>query len=121
MSFHKTIVVGNVGRTPEMRYTQDGKAVTNFSVAVNEKFGDTERVTWYRVACWNGLAESVNEYVIKGTLLLVEGRVHVESWTDKTTGEPRAGLNLTAQTVKFLNGTRPRVEETEETEDEVPF
>ena len=101
MSYQSITIVGNVGRDPEMRYTPTGKAVTNFSVAVNERRGEEDVATWFKVTCWNGLAETVNLYLTKGRQVLVEGRISVESWTGRD-GKPQSTLTITANTVRFL-------------------
>lgn len=118
-------IVGNLGRDPEMRYTPSGKAVTNFSVAVNTRWTngdgtDGERVTWYKVACWGKLAEVTNEYLAKGRkVLVVASRIEAEAYIDKE-GEPRAALRVTADAVKFLDGKGEEAAEVEEKE-EIPF
>ena len=118
-------IVGNLGRDPEMRYTPSGKAVTNFSVAVNTRWtnGDgtnAERVTWYKVACWGKLAEVTNEYLAKGRkVLVVASRIEAEAYIDKE-GELRAALRVTADAVKFLDGKGEEAAEVEEKE-EIPF
>ena len=71
--FQNHIIVGNLGADPEMRYLPDGTAVTNFSVAVNQKRGENETTTWVRVTAWNKLAEVCNEYLEKGRPVLVQG------------------------------------------------
>jgi len=103
----KLTIVGNVGRTPEMRYTPAGVPVTDFSVAVNKSYtrdGEkVEKVKWYKVVCWRKLAEVTAEYLQKGRLVAVEGEVEVEAYIDKN-GAAVGKLVLTAQTVKFLGG-----------------
>ena len=128
--YQEILIVGNLGRDPEMRYTPSGKAVTNISVAVNEKWGDNERTTWFRVSAWNGLAEVLNQYLSKGDLVLVKGSLRGDDnggprvWTGKD-GEPRASFEIVARTVKFLR-TKGRdgeeaPEEYEPETDELPF
>ena len=118
-------IVGNLGRDPEMKYTPSGKAVTNFSVAVNTRWTNSdgtsaERVTWYKVACWGKLAEVTNEYLAKGRRVLVTAsRIEAEAYIDKE-GEPRAALRVTADAVKFLDGKGEEAAEVEEKE-EIPF
>jgi len=106
--YHKIIIVGNLGRDPEMKYTPDGKPVTNFSVAVNDDFGENKRTMWVRVGVWGKQAESCNEYLKKGSKVLVEGRLTC----DTATGGPRvyetknghgASFEMSAQTVRFLS------------------
>ena len=115
MSYTKLIIVGNLGRDPEMRYLEDGKAVTNFSVASNRQYtAGGERVketTWYRVTVWGRQAETCNEYLKSGAQVLIEGRLN----PDKETGGPRvyqredgtsvASYEVTADRVVFLSGS----------------
>jgi single-strand DNA-binding protein len=101
--FAQVTIVGNVGQSPDTRQTPSGKTVTKISVAVNEKYGDKETTTWYNVSCWDKLGEIVSQYVTKGMLVLVVGRVSVRAYTNKA-GEPAASVDVTAQTVKFLSG-----------------
>lgn len=114
MSYQLILVVGNLGRDPEMRYTPSGTPVTSFSVATNRKYtgGDGQTVketTWFRVSVFGKAAEACSEYLRKGSEVLVEGRLT----PDKNTGGPRvyegakgAGANyeVTANTVRFLGG-----------------
>ncbi len=104
--YQKSIIVGNLGQDPEMRYTPSGKAVTNFTVAVNRKWTNQsgeqqEKVTWFRVAAWDKLAELCNQYLSKGRLVLVEGEVEANAYTSQE-GEAKASLELTARNVRFL-------------------
>lgn len=111
--FHTIIVVGNVGRDPEMRYTPSGQAVTSFSVASNRRYTSSngEQVNetiWFRISAWGKQAEICNQYLKKGSRVLVEGRLT----PDKASGGPRiwqkqdgtsaASYEVTAQTVRFL-------------------
>lgn len=105
--YQQITIVGNVGRDPEMRYTPSGSAVCDFSVAVSERWSDRqtneqkEKTTWFRVTCWNRLAETVNQYVQKGRQIMVVGTVDASAWVGQD-GEARASLELNARTVKFL-------------------
>ncbi len=105
--YQYTVIVGNVGRDPELRYTPSGQAVCDFSVAVSRRWTDRtsneqrEKTTWFRVTCWNKLAETVNQYVSKGRQVLVTGEVDASAWIDSE-GNARATLELTARDVKFL-------------------
>jgi single-strand DNA-binding protein len=133
--YAKIVLVGNLGGDPEMRYTPNGTPVTNFSLAVNRKFknGDgelVERTTWFRVAAWGKLAETTNEYLSKGRLVLVEAEDIKASAYAGNDGEPRASLEVTARSIKFLGGSRGQgsEEQAEEAanlgapvEDEIPF
>lgn len=112
--YHTLIIVGNVGKDPEMRFTPSGQAVTSFSVATNRQYtsGNGEQIketTWFRVTTWGKQAEVCNQYVKKGMKVLVEGRLT----PDKATGGPRvwtkqdgsagASFEVTAGTVRFLS------------------
>ncbi len=111
--YHTIIIVGNLGKDPEMRYTPSGQAVTSFSVATNRKYTSSngEQVNetiWFRVSAWGKTAEICNQYLKKGSKVLVEGRLT----PDKNTGGPRiwqkqdgtsgASFEVTAGTVRFL-------------------
>jgi single-strand DNA-binding protein len=106
--YQHVVIVGNLGRDPEMRYTPSGVPVTSFTVAVNRKWKNQEgelqeKTTWFRVTAWRRLAELCNEYLEKGRLVLVEGEIDASAWIGQD-GEPRATLELTAQNVRFLGG-----------------
>ena len=113
--YQKIVIVGNLGRDPEMRYTPDGTPVTNFSVATNRKWNrpdgsQGEETVWFRVTTWRRMAEVCNQYLQKGRQVLVEGRLNPDQatggprvWTGND-GTPRASYEITAETVKFLGG-----------------
>ncbi len=109
MSWHQTIIVGNLGGDPELRYLQSGRAVCNFSVAVSERWRDRqteerrERTTWYRVAVWGGQAETCNTYLSRGRQVMVIGNVQARGYVNNN-GEAVASLDLTARDVRFLGG-----------------
>jgi single-strand DNA-binding protein len=114
MSYHTTIIVGNLGRDPEMRYTPSGQAVTSFSVAVNDDYTNNngeriKRTIWFRVSAWGKQAETCNQYLKKGSKVLVEGRITADQstggpriWTSQD-GQPRASFEISAATVRFLS------------------
>ncbi len=108
MSYSKTIIVGNLGADAEMRYTPSGAAVSNFRVAVNERWNDREgqpqeKTTWFRVALWGKQAEAINQYLVKGKEVLVEGSVEASAYTAQD-GTAKAGLELRARDVRLLGG-----------------
>jgi single-strand DNA-binding protein len=110
MSFNKIIVVGNLGRDPELRYTPQGTAVCNFSVATNEKrrdkSGDSQDVpTWFRVTLWRQQAENASKYLTKGSPVYIEGRLRVDEWTDRD-GKTRYTLEVQGTEMQFLSGGR---------------
>ena len=114
MSYHITIITGHLGRDPEMRYTPSGQAVTSFSVAVNDDYTGAngekiKRTIWYRVSAWGKQGEACNQYLKKGSNVLVEGRLTADPatggprvWTGKD-GSPRASFELSAHNVRFLS------------------
>ena len=99
-------VIGNVGMDPEMRYTPNGNAVTEFSLAVNRRSRNRdgefeEEVNWYRISAWGRLGETVNQYVSKGAPVCVEGRFWVRKWTAQD-GREGSTNEITANEVVFL-------------------
>ncbi len=110
MSFNKIIIVGNLGRDPELRYTPQGTAVCNFSVATNEKrrdkSGDLQDVTtWFKVTLWGKQAETASKYLTKGSPIYVEGRLRIEDWTDRD-GKNRTTLEVSATDMQFISTGR---------------
>jgi len=103
---NKVIIVGNVGRDPEVRYTQSGKAVASFSVATSERFQDKdgqnqERTEWHRIVAWGRLAEICGEYLRKGKQIYVEGRLQTRDWEDKD-GHKRYTTEVIANVMQML-------------------
>jgi single-strand DNA-binding protein len=139
--YQKIVLVGNLGTDPEMRYMPNGTAVTNFNVATNRGWTDRasgeqrKETTWFRVTVWGQQAETANQYLSKGRLVLVEGRLRPDPqtggpklWSGQD-GTMRASFELTAETVRFIGGREgaemiegdstegPAAQE----EDEIPF
>lgn len=107
MSLNKAMIIGNLGRDPEMRYTPNGQAVTQFTVAVNRNFRGPdgnwqEETEWFRVVAWGPLAERTAEYLRKGRKVYVEGRIQTRQWEDKD-GQKRYTTELVANTVTALD------------------
>lgn len=105
-SFNKTMIMGNLTRDLELRYTPKGTAVANVGVAVNEyvKDGD-DKVTFFDVVLWGKNAENCAKYLGKGSPIFIEGRMATESWTDKESGKPRSKMVLVANVVQFLGAS----------------
>lgn len=108
MSFNKIILVGNLGRDPEMRYTPQGTPVCSFSLATNERRKDKtgemqDQTTWFRITIWGRQAETASQYLTKGRPVYIEGRLRVEEWTDRD-GKPRHTLEVTATDMQFIGG-----------------
>ena len=113
MTYHTIIVVGNLGREPEMRYTPSGQPVTSFSIASNRSYMNTggekvDETIWFRVTTWGKQAETCNQFLHKGSRVLVEGRLTPDKnggpriWTNKE-GQPAASFEINAVTVRFLS------------------
>jgi single-strand DNA-binding protein len=138
--FHTIIIVGNVGKEPEMRYTPTGQAVTSFSVATSRNYTNSQgnsikETVWFRITTWGKTAESCSQYVHKGNKILIEGRLQ----PDQQSGSPRvfqrkdgtwsASYEVSATTVRFLtsrNETTAAGEEApeasgEDVVDDIPF
>ena len=114
--YQRLVLVGNLGRDPEMRYTPQGTAVTSFSMATSRKYTTAdgqlkEETLWFRISVWGKQGETVNQYLAKGSKVLVEGSLVGDEngspkiWTDKD-GKPRASFEVRAQTVRFLSSKR---------------
>lgn len=103
--FNQIIVIGNVGRDPEMRYTQSGVAVCSFTVAVTRKFGQgeqrQEKTQWVRVSCWNKQAETANTWIKKGMQVHIVGSAEVSAYLDKS-GQPQASLEIRCDNFTML-------------------
>jgi single-strand DNA-binding protein len=107
-SLNKAMLIGNVGKDPEMRYTANGKAVTTFSVACNRTYtspeGDRKEETdWFDVVAWDKLAELCSQYLQKGRQAYIEGRLQTRSWEGQD-GVKRYKTEVVANTVLFLGG-----------------
>ncbi|MBA3634206.1 MAG: single-stranded DNA-binding protein [Acidobacteria bacterium] len=110
MSFNKITIIGNLGKDPELRYTPQGDAVCDFSVAVNDRKRDKagelqDVVTWFRVTLWRKQAETASKYLTKGSPIYIEGRLRVDEWTDRD-GNNRYTLEINATDMHFIGGGR---------------
>lgn len=124
---NKVMIIGNLGRDPEMRYTSSGRPVTSFSVATNRVSvtpeGERRQFTeWFNVVAWGNLAETCNQYLRKGSRVYIEGRLQTRSWEDAE-GQRRYRTELVARDLIMLDARRPEEEEVEEgiDVDEIPF
>jgi single-strand DNA-binding protein len=105
-SVNKVILIGNLGRDPEVRYTQGGSAVANFTMATTDTWQDQagekkERTEWHRIVVWGKQAEIVGEYLRKGRPVYVEGSLQTREWTDRE-GNKRYTTEVRAQRIQFL-------------------
>jgi single-strand DNA-binding protein len=104
---NKAIIVGNLGRDPEMRYTPSGVPVATFSVATSDEWKDKntgekqERTEWHRIVAWRGLAEVCGKYLRKGSQVYIEGKIQTRSWEDRD-GVQRYTTEIVAQNMQML-------------------
>ncbi|OGT37086.1 MAG: single-stranded DNA-binding protein [Gammaproteobacteria bacterium RIFCSPHIGHO2_12_FULL_38_14] len=142
---NKVILIGNLGKDPEVRYTPNGLAVANITLATSESWKDKqtgetqERTEWHRVVFYQRLAEIVGEYLRKGSKVYVEGRLQTRKWQDKNSGQDRYTTEIIADNMQMLDSkgsgsisdTTPAFEKTQQTtstapaldqlDDEIPF
>jgi len=111
-NFNKVILIGNLTRDPELKYTPKGSAVCDISLAINRTFGGQdgtekkEETTFVDVTLWGRVAEVAGEYCRKGAPLGVEGRLSVETWDDKETGKKRSKMKVTGENIQLLGSKR---------------
>ncbi len=107
MSVNKAILVGRLGRDPETRYTSGGQAVCNFTLATDETFKDRsgerqKRTEWHRIVLWGKLAEIAQQYVKKGTMVYIEGRIQSRQWDDRE-GQKRTTVEIVGNVMRMLS------------------
>src|ERR1700736_6457202 len=108
MSVNKVILVGRLGRDPETRYTGGGQAVANFSIATDETYKDRngerqKRTEWHKIVVWGKQAEIAQQYLKKGSLIFIEGRIQSREWQDKE-GQKRTSFEIVATNFRMLGG-----------------
>src|SRR5580693_355921 len=108
MSVNKVILVGRLGRDPETRFTSGGQAVANFSVATDESYKDRngerqKRTEWHKIVVWGKQAEIAQQYLKKGSLIFIEGRIQSREWQDKE-GQKRTSFEIVATNFRMLGG-----------------
>lgn len=124
MSFNKIIIVGNLGKDPELRYTPQGTPVCSFSLATNEKRkgrdGEAADVTtWFKVTLWGRQAETASQYLAKGRPVYIEGRLRVEEYTDRE-GAKRHSLEVNATDMQFIGGGNSQSAQSSNAKDAAP-
>jgi single-strand DNA-binding protein len=110
-SVNKVILIGNLGKDPEVKYTPQGTAVAKFTLATNERFKDKsgewqDRTEWHNITAWARLAEIAGEYLKKGRTVYIEGSLRTDSWEDKQTGQKRYSTYINASDLVLLGGGR---------------
>jgi len=108
MSVNKVILIGRLGRDPETRYTSGGQAVANFSIATDESYRDRngerqKRTEWHRIVVWGKQAEIAQQYLKKGSLVFIDGRIQSREWQDKE-GQKRTSFEIVATSFRMLGG-----------------
>jgi len=108
MSLNKVLLIGNVGRDPEIRNLSNNSIVARFSLATSEKFktknGELQEQTeWHNIVCWRALAELAEKYIKKGSRLYIEGRIRTSSWNDKNTNEKKYSTEIYADNIIMLD------------------
>lgn len=108
-SVNKVILIGNLGKDPEVKFTPNGVPVAKFSLATNERYKDKagewqDRTEWHNIVAWQRLAEIVGEYVKKGSKVYIEGRLQTSSWEDKQSGEKKYRTEIVANDLVLLSG-----------------
>lgn len=111
-SVNKVMLIGNLGKDPEVKYTPSGMAVAKFSLATNERFKDKsgewqDRTEWHNIVAWQRLAEIVGEYLKKGSKVYIEGRLQTSSWEDKQSGEKKYRTEIVASDIVMLDRAEP--------------
>lgn len=106
---NKVMLIGNLGKDPELRYTTSGKAVANFSLATSESWKDAdgnaqEKTEWHNIVAWQKLAEICGEWLKKGKKVYIEGRIQTRSYDDKNTGQKRYITEIVADNMLMLDG-----------------
>ena len=105
---NKVILIGRLGKDPELRSTPSGTTVAKFTIATDERFTDRsgekqERTEWHNIVAWDKLADICGQYLKKGKLVYIEGRIHTDSWDDKETGQKKYRTEIVANTMKMLD------------------
>jgi len=108
-SVNKVILIGNLGKDPEVKVTPSGTPVAKFTLATNERYKDKngqwqDRTEWHNLVAWQRTAEIIGEYVKKGSKVYVEGRLQTSSWDDKTTGEKKYRTEIIVNDLVLLSG-----------------
>jgi single-strand DNA-binding protein len=124
-TLNTVFLIGNLTREPDLRYIPSGQAVTTLGLAVNNRYGKgedaKEDVLFIDVTVWAKSAENCAEYLGKGSLVFVEGRLKLESWADKESGQKRSKISVTALSVQFLSAIEKKNKTSPDDESEVPF
>lgn len=124
MAVNKVMLIGNLGRDPEIRYTTSGQAVANFTLATTEKYTNREgerqeNTEWHRIVAWGRLAEICGEYLTKGRMVYIEGSIRTRSWEDKE-GNTRYTTEIVARNMQMLGGQGGRTDAPSSQDERMP-
>jgi single-strand DNA-binding protein len=125
MSVNKVILMGTLGKDPELKFTPGGSAVCSFSIATKETWYDEknekhEKTEWHKIVVWGKKAESCNQYLAKGSQVYIEGKLQTRSWDDKD-GTKRYTTEISAKDVQFINRKKESGGEAKPKEEALPF
>lgn len=130
MSLAKAIIIGRLGRDPELRFTAQGKPVCSFSMATDEKRGQDKITTWFKITLWGKQAETASQYLRRGSPVCIEGRISLEEWTDRE-GKTRSSIAINGTDMTFIDSkgsgeqrsesSAKTVEVPELSDDDIPF
>lgn len=125
-SVNKVILLGNVGQTPEVKYSASGTPVAKFGLATTERYKDKsgewqDKTEWHNLVAWQRLAEIVQQYVMKGSKIYVEGRLSTSSWEDKQSGEKKYRTEIIVGDLVLLDGKSETKKDTPITDEDIPF
>ena len=124
-SLNKALLIGNLTRNPDLKYTSSGTAVANFGLAINRTYTNSdgekvEDVCFVDIVAWDRLAEVASEYLSKGRPAFIEGRLQYRSWETEDGGK-RSKLEVVAQNIQFLGGSAKPDDDGEKADDDIPF
>lgn len=123
MNLNKVIIAGNLTRDPELRYTPKGQAVGDFSIAIKRVWmvdgNKQEETTFLDVTVWGRQAENAKQYLSKGRGVFVEGRIQIEQWEDKASGQKRSKCKIVAENIQFVGGAKS--ERAQQSQQNVPI
>ena len=111
-------VIGSLGKDPEIRSTSSGKKVANFTVAVDQVFGDSKKTEWVNVLAWEKLADLAEKFLKKGKQVALSGTLQTSSWEDKATGQKKYKTEVVARDITFMGSASPKAERQTQTRSE---
>lgn len=117
---NKVILIGRIGKDPEVRYSQDGKQITSFSMATSRKYNGEEKTQWHNIVAFGKLAEICGQYLNKGKQIMIDGEISYGQWEDKE-GNKRYKTEIIAQSMEMLGGKQKDELSGQSAQDDDPF